>query len=85
MKRTVKRVFWIYALLFVMLIVYLCKVSLFDSRLYITNSYNPRLSRASEHIKRGDILDINGQVPTLKRTRAAPTTGITTTRIFSPT
>ena len=62
MKRTVKRVFWIYALLFVMLIAYLCKVSLFDSRLYITNSYNPRLSRASEHIKRGDILDINGQV-----------------------
>ena len=33
-----------------------------DSKEYITNSYNPRLNRASEYIKRGSITDINGQV-----------------------
>ena len=62
MKKTIKKVFWIYTLLFVLLIGYLCRVSLADSSQYITNSYNPRLNRASEYIKRGDILDINGQV-----------------------
>jgi peptidoglycan glycosyltransferase len=62
MKRTIKKVFWIYTLLFVITIGYLCKVSLVDSKDYITNSYNPRLNKVSEYIKRGSITDINGEV-----------------------
>ncbi len=62
MKRTIKIVFWIYTFLFVLLIGYLCKISVSDSKDFITNSYNPRLSRSSQYIKRGDILDKNGQV-----------------------
>ena len=62
MKNTIKKVFWIYTILFVVLIGYLCKVSLADSSEFITNSYNPRLNRASDYIRRGSILDVNGQV-----------------------
>ena len=62
MKKTIKKVFWIYTMLFVVLVGYLCKVSLADSKNYITNSFNPRLNKVSEYIKRGDILDANGQV-----------------------
>ncbi len=62
MKNTIKKVFWIYTILFVVLIGYLCKVSLADSSEFITNSYNPRLNRVSDYIRRGSILDINGQV-----------------------
>jgi peptidoglycan glycosyltransferase len=62
MKSSIKKIFWIYTLLFVILISYLCKVSLTDSRDFITNPYNPRLNRTSDYIKRGSILDANGEV-----------------------
>ncbi len=62
MKKSIKKIFWIYSMLFALLIGYLCKVSLADSSEYITNSYNPRLNRASQYIKRGSILDSTGQV-----------------------
>lgn len=62
MKSSIKKIFWIYTLLFVVLSCYLGKISLVDSKEYITNSYNPRLNRVSDYIKRGSITDINGQV-----------------------
>jgi peptidoglycan glycosyltransferase len=62
MKSSIKKIFWIYTLLFVILISYLCKVALADSRDFITNPYNPRLNRTSDYIKRGSILDANGEV-----------------------
>ncbi|MBR1442292.1 MAG: penicillin-binding protein 2 [Firmicutes bacterium] len=62
MKKSIKKLFWFYTLLFVLLICYLINFTLIDSEDIVTNSYNPRLTRIDSEIKRGDIKDSNGDV-----------------------
>lgn len=62
MKGAIRKVFWLYALLFVMLVIYLLKISIYDSNSFVANAYNPRLSQGQEGIKRGSILDSNGDI-----------------------
>lgn len=62
MKPAIRKIFWLYTILFFILIVYLFKLALVDSRDYITNSYNPRLSQTAEDVKRGNILDSKGTI-----------------------
>ncbi len=59
MKPFIKRVFFLYTVMFCVLIGYLFKVSLWDSKNFISNSYNPRINSSLDYIKRGSILDIN--------------------------
>ena len=60
MRKSIRRVFWLYTLLFLLLIFYLLKITLKDSKNYILNPMNPRLSSKAEDIKRGTIYDNNG-------------------------
>lgn len=62
MRGAIRKIFWLYALLFVMLVGYLLKISIYDSNSFVANTLNPRLSQGQEGIKRGSILDINGDV-----------------------
>ncbi|MBQ9604329.1 MAG: hypothetical protein IJR45_02845 [Firmicutes bacterium] len=57
MKKSVKTVFWIYTLLFLIVIGNLIKISVFDRDKIINNPYNPRISSTSQKIMRGSILD----------------------------
>jgi len=45
-----------------MLITYIIKFTVKDSKEIITNSYNPRLNQDDENIKRGSILDCNEKI-----------------------
>lgn len=62
MRGAIRKIFWLYALLFVILVVYLLKISIYDSNSFVANTFNPRLSQGQEGIKRGSILDINGDI-----------------------
>ena len=62
MKGAIRKVFWFYALLFVLLVFYLFKVCIYDSNSFVANAYNTRLSKGQEGIKRGSILDADGNV-----------------------
>ncbi|MDO5388804.1 MAG: penicillin-binding transpeptidase domain-containing protein [Clostridia bacterium] len=62
MRSSIKKIFWLYALMFLLLIGYLLKLSLYDSHSFVSNPYNPRLSQSNEGIKRGSIYDANGDV-----------------------
>ncbi len=64
MKKNMKRVFYFYSLLFLLLIFHILKFALYDSGDVVINSYNPRLSAVDKNIKRGAILDSNGIVLT---------------------
>ncbi len=57
MKKSVKTVFWIYALLFFLIIANLIKISVFDRDKIVNNPYNPRISNSSQTIMRGTIYD----------------------------
>ncbi len=48
--------------MFMLLIGYLVKVCFFDSNSFVANSLNPRVSKSSDGIKRGSVLDANGEV-----------------------
>lgn len=61
MKSAIKKVFWFYTLLFLILIGYIVKLCLFDSNGFVANPYNPRLTQGMPDVKRGAILDINGK------------------------
>ena len=61
MKSAIKKVFWFYTILFLILIGYLVKLCLFDSNGFVANSFNPRLTQGLPDVKRGAILDINGK------------------------
>lgn len=61
MKSSIKKVFWFYTLLFLVLMGYLVKLCLFDSNSFVANSFNPRLTQGMADVKRGAILDINGK------------------------
>lgn len=62
MKGAIRKIFWLYALLFLAMVIYLLKISIYDSNSFVANTMNPRLSQGQEGIKRGSILDINGDV-----------------------
>ncbi len=62
MKRSVRRVFWFLALCFFLLLGYLGKLALVDREEISGNAYNSRLRYVDESIKRGDILDRDGEV-----------------------
>ena len=62
MRGAIRKVFWLYAILFVMLVAYLLKISIYDSNSFVANTLNPRLSQGQEGIKRGSIYDANGDV-----------------------
>ena len=62
MRSAIKQVFWLYALIFLLLIGYLLKLCLYDSHSFVANPSNPRLSQSYEGIKRGSIYDSNGDI-----------------------
>lgn len=62
MKRSMRRVFWLLALCFFLLLGYLCKLTFVDREEISGNAYNSRLRYVDETIKRGDILDREGEV-----------------------
>ena len=57
MKSAIKKVFWFYTILFLILIGYLVKLCLFDSNGFVANSFNPRLTQGLPDVKRGAILE----------------------------
>lgn len=61
-KKDIKKVFWLYALMFCALIGYLVKFMVVDSSGIIINTYNPRLSALEKNIHRGEIRDNQGEV-----------------------
>lgn len=62
MRSAIKKIFWLYAVIFLLLIGYLLKICLYDSHSFVANPSNPRLSQSYEGIKRGSIYDANGDV-----------------------
>lgn len=62
MRKSIKLIFWIYALIFLLLMGYLVKLCLYDSHSFVANPANPRLSQSYEGIKRGSIYDANGDI-----------------------
>lgn len=62
MKRSVRRVFWLLALCFFLLLGYLGKLVLVDRTEISGNAYNTRLRYVDETIHRGDILDRDGNL-----------------------
>lgn len=62
MKNSIRRIFWLYFGLFSILILYLLKFTIVESKTIVTNSYNPRLTQIESNIKRGNILDRKGVI-----------------------
>ncbi|MBQ7102616.1 MAG: hypothetical protein IJN89_01000, partial [Anaerotignum sp.] len=62
MKRSMRRVFWLLALCFFLLLGYLGKLVLVDRDEISGNAYNHRLRYVDETIRRGDILDRDGEL-----------------------
>lgn len=62
MKPRIRKIFWLYAIMFAFLIGYLLKLCLYDSNSFVANSFNPRVSKSSEGIKRGSVLSSDGTV-----------------------
>jgi len=62
MKRSVRRVFWLLALCFFLLLGYLGKLVVVDRADISGNAYNSRLRYVDETIRRGDILDREGEL-----------------------
>jgi len=60
LRKNIKRVFSIFALLFVLLLGYFLKFIFIDSQAVVTNASNPRISVLDEKIVRGEIKDANG-------------------------
>ncbi|NLK21668.1 MAG: penicillin-binding protein 2 [Epulopiscium sp.] len=66
-KKDIKKIFWLYSLMFCALIGYLLKFIFLDSPIVIINPYNPRLNSLEKSILRGEIRDNKGVV--LARTK----------------
>jgi len=62
MKSSMKRVFWLLVMLFVMVLGMLFKTVAYDRQTIASNSYNSRLGYDSGEFKRGSIFDTNGNV-----------------------
>ena len=61
-KKNIRRVFWLYFGMFLVVVVYLVHFILIDSADMINSSFNPRLNRHNSTIARGYIFDANGHV-----------------------
>ncbi|MDR2940554.1 MAG: penicillin-binding protein 2 [Clostridiales bacterium] len=61
-KKNIRRVFWLYFVLFIALQIYLTKLIAYDSLEIRVNPHNPRLNMFDKDIKRGDIKDSGGAV-----------------------
>lgn len=62
MKRSIRRIFWLLALCFFLLLGYLGKLVLVDRQVISSNAYNSRLRYVDDTIRRGDIVDLDGEV-----------------------
>lgn len=62
MKKNIKKIFWLYFSLFFILILNLFKISIYDSRKIINNSYNPRMKETEDTVIRGNILDSKNEI-----------------------
>ena len=62
MKTSMKRVFWIIAVLFFLVLATMFKLVAYDRQTIASNSYNSRLGYGNEDFKRGTIYDTNGNV-----------------------
>jgi len=62
MKKNIRRVFWLYFTMFIVVVVYLAHLILIGSGDMINSSFNPRLNRHDATIRRGYIFDANGEV-----------------------
>ena len=60
-RKNIRRVFWLYFILFAALAFYLAKFLVIDSKDIIASPYNPRLKLQNPSASRGDILDCNGK------------------------
>jgi len=61
-KKNIRRVFWLFLVLFVILSVQVIKFIFFDARSVIASPYNARLRLMGSRILKGDILDNAGNV-----------------------
>jgi len=61
-KKNIRRIFWVYSVLFLILAVWIVKFVFFDAKYIIANPYNQRINLADTRIARGDITDANGLV-----------------------
>lgn len=61
-KKSIKRVFALFALMFLVSIGYIFKIVIVDKEFLTTNSYNPRINSTDSNIKRGSIYDIDGNL-----------------------
>jgi len=62
MKKNIRRVFWLYFALFIVVVVYLGHFILIDSAGMINSTFNPRLNINDFSIKRGYIFDADGNI-----------------------
>ena len=62
LKRSIRRIFWLLVLSFFLLLGYMGKLVLVDRSEISTNSYNSRLRHVDNTIRRGDIVDMDGEV-----------------------
>ncbi len=62
MKSSMKRVFWLLVMLFVMVLGMLFKTVAYDRQTIASNSYNTRLGYDNGEFKRGTIYDTEGNV-----------------------
>ncbi|MDD4842850.1 MAG: penicillin-binding transpeptidase domain-containing protein [Anaerotignum sp.] len=62
MKRSIRRIFWLLVLCFLLLLGYIGKLVLMERVGISTNAYNTRLRYVDNTIRRGDIIDMDGEV-----------------------
>lgn len=62
MKRSIRRIFWLLFLCFFLLLAYLGDLVLVDRQEISTNAYNSRLRYEDNTIRRGDIIDADGEI-----------------------
>ena len=61
-KTSIKRVYFMFLLLFILIIGYILKLTFVDGKTMITSAYNPRLNITDDSIKRGNIYGIDGAI-----------------------
>ncbi|MCL2564715.1 MAG: penicillin-binding transpeptidase domain-containing protein [Defluviitaleaceae bacterium] len=62
MKKNIRRIFWLYFVMFLVVVVYLGNLILIESATMINSTFNPRLNRNNFTIKRGYIFDAHGNI-----------------------
>ena len=62
MKKNIRRVFWFYFAMFLVVVIYLGNLILIESAAIINSTFNPRLNRNDFTISRGYIFDAHGNI-----------------------